>query len=689
LVVNSDESEEDSADRAVLKTQACPLVRAELIESMILKKAAEQNRGNTIVRLRKVFLDSFIDSTQHPVILQLDLARCTLQDFITKQKDKVVVADNRRRIVKNIVDALVFLHTELGMQHGDLKTSNVLVVFDGSAWSCQLADFGLATSPQFAAHGTASTTYSFARRAPELFDDLCQKPVLIREGPVAHAALANMSCFDEPAEINEMLLSARVEEFSKRQCEFQTPPSNKYTSVNSTPETVSLHCNETLDSESPPVVTKQPIVQNDFVAPLAQATERRHHNVTRAMLESDIWGLGSLILNVWSLGKHPIQECAVFWTEYTFSKDLQSDRRAQLYYWYRFLVSEQFSNETWPLLFDFRAIVTHFELFFKSQIDNDLHPTLRTLNDIAQSIGASADEIDFLIGCLQFVPSDRPNVHQLTSHNFLAKNCDTEKLASKTDGNGDSRKRKLANSIDYTPKLAFVPGEKRFRFVQMESLLRCVITEASGDLERYNLILETVLSWSYNYFFSYKTVFLAMAYCMRTFEKVVPWQNRLKPAWCKAHAIACLLLAVSIYENRHEAHIDNISQRELDNGDLPFVADDLTRMQRLIIKALDFNFNICTAAVLIDASLLQASQSCDETVFIEPLTKAEMMLSARKMLSHRQFACPTNAVSSALALLKYHNLTEAHDILLAASGRNSLSSEYAVRDLRKMLSSKQ
>ncbi|EJD40043.1 kinase-like protein [Auricularia subglabra TFB-10046 SS5] len=89
-----------------------------------------------------------------------------MKEFIAKRP-----RTNRLRLVKQVADAVRYLHVTAGIVHGDLKCGNVLI---SDSEDALLADFGLSTLIEPSETPTATfiricSTAPFA--APELFED--------------------------------------------------------------------------------------------------------------------------------------------------------------------------------------------------------------------------------------------------------------------------------------------------------------------------------------------------------------------------------------------------------------------------------------------------------------------------------------------------------------------------------------
>lgn len=699
-------------ERVPAETGDATLGRAELVEAMILRRAAALNAPH-IVRLDALCFDSFINGRQHALVLQLQLAQCSLTAFANEHPDRLGDASIRRKILRDTVQAVHFLHTQLGAVHVDIKPGNILVntagdfllpaddidpaLADASYLPyCRLADFGMSTMPALAVHGHGAAAYTFAYRPPELFDDL-RAPTLLRATTDAAAALRNESCFAGPVRGDAAMAPKPLRSAAHI---FTTPPATTQHSAAVGKATPSLYCvDETLapspagavaehccSSEAANAAAKrlavpQPVLPSPLrwpapqrsPAPLVQANPARHENVTRALFASDVWALGSVALFLATLGQHPVERLFQWYVKAKFTEtdnaSLQPDHRVQLCAWHK-LVAEQQKPPGGADLYAFDSILQHFQTAVLPRSVGPAPPTLQTLDQVLDQAhaGAGDDEYDLIVDCLQFDPRARPTAQQLLAYEFftVARGDDDDKDGGATAGG--ARKR-LRSSSRLAAKR--VPSHSSLGFaLHMQRTLKptpALAVPASVYAETVQLLWKMCERFR----FSYKTALLAVIYMQ---QSVATWCAALScNEWTTAersvHVAVCVLVAALVYEPRHLFD----SERLVDafGAECGFASGDVADWQRALCEALDFHFDFPSLAVFIDESLVATGTMRDFASSDRSSPHSATLLGQVTRLALHSYThlSASESVMTALALLQRNNFTAAFQHLLLASGQ--------------------
>lgn len=588
------------------------LRRAELIEAMILRRFSLQKHAN-VACADQIFFDSYVQNVQFSLVLQLDLATGSLVEFMTK-KGKDIDEQMCKRFLKQIANGIDALHQHK-ICHGDLKPGNILVktTADDRLFDVVLADFGLSTMPLFAVHGHAAETYTFGHVAPECCDGFQTEPALIRNTAEAQSILCSFSCFADP-------LSSQS----------------------------TLGADETLSEESG--------------AP-RQANRFRFQNVTKATTASDIWAFGSIAIFLFSRGKHPINKHCFQWIDdVCFSSQethiYRACSRLQLSVWYVFLKQHQ-KRTNWQLVFDFEAVSNDFKAYmtrmYKKEFSFDSDSTLDTL-ELINSTG-----LDLVYSCLQFLPTERPEIADICEHAFFSEQDESAKRGRKrSNGQIDSIRKKLRNTK-----------------TSMSSFLvsRCCNSRPSLRLPFYQETVQMLLKVSTVFGFSLKSILLACNY----FHLVVPNLDKRKSMelwtknFCFSLAVTCLLIAVSLFEVRHEVSFDIIDLVQHFAEEYNFKHAHIAKLQRTVAEILDFEFDIPTVAHVIDLALCET-----ETFHLMPKTMLVSKVLSLLQTSEAQFFA-SQTIPLALALLKRFDCTAAFEKLLCLSGRHRSSVDMTLK----------
>lgn len=663
---SSAEFQVDDADNNALNaTVELPLARSEMIEAMILQRAATLTCAQ-IVKLNKLFFDCLIDGKQFTMGLQMELAECSLIDFYRQRRhislDGVAI---RRSVMSDVAKAVHFLHSRLRVQHCDLKPANILVKSISTDIECRLADFGMSTTPHFATHGHGAMSYSFAYRPLELFDNLKTGPELLIATPQLCSVLQNMSCFDMPA------VDTPLQENSASH--LQQPAAVVATHNNG----LDLSCEEELqDSPSTPTKSsqinkEQQEITNSF-ATLVQADENHYRRVTRALFASDIWALGSILLFLQTSGQHPVEQSFFWLRKSLFSQhitnNLQPDLRVQIYAWHQLLSNHQQNQE----LYVFEKFVEHFETAVASQSEESLLD-IQSIDSLFQEFGIeNVDEMDLLLSCLQFDPRLRPTSEQLCQHAFLNASVVADSSSSST--NSSNGKKRTRSSLRNVAKI-----NKQTVLCNIQYSIDCMKqTAKTTRFSYYDSSCQLLWRLCVNFKFCYKTAILAIAYLQQTAHNIskLPYDT-----WTSSHrnvhVAVCVLMAAVLYETRHSFDSDRLVEQF--GQQCGFSHRDLADTQRLFCEAVQFRFDMPTCAIFIDEALLATNSFSDMNVAL--LATDIFNLAARSY----SFLSVSESLSTAMAFLKRYRCEKALQHLLHVSGCDESSVDKTQTLLDKIL----
>ena len=603
------------------------LKRSELIEAMILTRFFGKKHPN-LLSAEEIFFDSFVGHKQFSLILQLQLASGSL-DHMMRQNQLQFTAEKKCSLLKDITNGVAALHNLFGVCHGDLKPGNILIHIEKNGeWRAWIADFGLSTFPAFAVHGHAAECYTFGHVPPECCDRFHRKPFLIRDSIEANACLCSFSCFASP-------VKQTYDE--KNANSMQTPDSSPSAAV-STPE----------------LILQRP----------RQANSEYFNHITKANLASDIWALGSIALFL-SLGKNPIVEACVGITNRAGLSDVEEisfnfNHRAQMAMWFHALRAHQTSKE-WEKVFDFDAVSRNFFSLYAQFTRSNIMPHLIDLDSLLCE--KSSQEIDFIFSCLQFLPDQRASIDELCKHPFFLQKSETSAIEEKV---GQKRRSDAQSNQQLKKK-----QEKKFSLLSVAITRSLEITQNVIAMPFHSSTMKLLVDICAHFRFSYKSLFLANAYIQFSASRILSEYDVSNLDWteknCKIHAVTCLLLAISLFEPRHDAIFDPMNVVEEFGSQHEFKMDDLATFQRLLIDCIQFEFDIPTVATFIDLSLSET-----KTTHKMPADTLVAKLITLLQSSESLFSCP-QAISLALALLKKFDCIEAFEHLLRISGRRKTS----------------
>ena len=668
--VTNDEKNYNETKKNVLK-------RSELMEAMILMAISCKKHEN-LLSAEAIFLDSFVGQKQFSLLLELELAHGSLDNLILNQPLQFT-GERKRLILKDITKGVAALHQMFGVCHGDLKPANILIRVqkDSQIWHACIADFGLSTLAAFAVHGHAAESYTFGYVPPECCDALQSAPFLIRDTKEANLFLSHISCFAKP--VSGDFFGSNRDEISLQKSQESIICSTSNTAAVFSEKKSSLYCTESLDKTPMPTVhlsdfkTATPeLMQN--LRP-QQANYATFENVTKVNLASDVWALGSIALFLTLSGEHPISK--VYQIIMNSLPRLVQERidsqllhRMEMTFWFFALQEHQFSKD-WQIVFDFEAVSMNFFKCFGIP----LAPQLTDLNLLLCE--KSVLESDFIYGCLQFLPDQRLSIETLCNHAYFEEKVSEQKETR-------SKKRSSDHCNLALPKKKILRSNKA-------GLLSLVFTRylELGMLHKNNI--QMPFHWSKmkllveicsKYKYSYQSLFLANAYIQLSANRIVNGtkdevqcksnasdnQHDVPVGWseknCKIHAVTCLLLAVSLFEPRHDA-IVGFKDVVGDFGEQHnFSESEIAQSQRLLIDCLNFQFEVPTVATFIHLALLET-----KTTHCMP---SELLCT--ELVAHlcdpdsKLFSC-SQADLLALAMLKKYKCKEAFEHLLSITKR--------------------
>jgi hypothetical protein len=170
---------------------------------------------------------------------------------------------------------------------------------------------------------------------------------------------------------------------------------------------------------------------------------------------------------------------------------------------------------------------------------------------------------------------------------------------------------------------------------------------------------------------------------IRTQQTYADWLANTRAA----HVAACVFLAVTIYEPRHD-RVFEIEQVITAFGEQHnFEGGDVADLQRKLCEALGFQFDLPTVAVLIDEALKET----DTLVTLSARAKAALVQDlARLALQSLPSLSIAESVMTSLALLKrhaqhHHGCETAYQHLLQISGRHHHAVENTLLFLQRFL----
>ena len=110
-----------------------------------------------------------VHRTQQHVLIAMELAKCSLYDYIAAKGGKLP-EEECRVIIKQLLEALQHLHIS-DVVHKDIKPGNILLMSDGNLeGAVRLIDFGISTKLTDAMpYELANTAGTFLYKAPEQF----------------------------------------------------------------------------------------------------------------------------------------------------------------------------------------------------------------------------------------------------------------------------------------------------------------------------------------------------------------------------------------------------------------------------------------------------------------------------------------------------------------------------------------